>query len=523
MSAGITPFRRAWWFSAAMAFLPALPAAEPPLPAAAASIEQLRMQLEAQVDQPRFAPALWGVKIVSLDSGRTLFEHHADRLLSPASNSKLYTGAMALDQLGPDYRIVTPIHASTAPDAAGTVRGDVIVGGRGDPSWKSAAGRKDFARIFEPFVAALRSAGVRRVTGDLVADATFFRGVPNGAGWTADDLNDYYGAEVSAITLEDNYVELRVLPAAKPGEPCTLTLLQSHTGLVLDNRTTTGLAGTERKLEATRIYGENIVHLFGSLPAADKEEVLDVTVPRPATWFAAALKEALAQTGIAVDGAARSVRWPEPPPVTSAHVKIGEITSAPLRELIVALMKPSQNLETDLIFDHLGEMRRTPATPPTRTSEECGVIALRDFLKQRNLPVDDVRFEEGSGLSRNNLTTANATVALLQFMATHPAAADFQRALPIAGVDGTLKKRMKGTAAEGNVRAKTGSLRYANSLSGYVTTAAGERLAFSLMLNRNVQPTGRNVREELDDIAVMLARLAVRTEPSPAPIRPASQ
>jgi D-alanyl-D-alanine carboxypeptidase/D-alanyl-D-alanine-endopeptidase (penicillin-binding protein 4) len=127
------------------------------------------------------------------------------------------------------------------------------------------------------------------------------------------------------------------------------------------------------------------------------------------------------------------------------------------------------------------------------------------------LPVDEVRFEEGSGLSRNNLATANATTALLKTMATHPEAKAFADSLPVAGVDGSLRRRMKGTAAEGNVRAKTGSLRYANSLSGYVTTAAGERLAFAVMINRGIQPAGRTAREDLDDVAVMLAGLGGRS------------
>src|SRR5207248_6016176 len=163
--------------------------------------------------------------------------------------------------------------------------------------------------------------------------------------------------------------------------------------------------------------------------------------------------------------------------VTPACVPLGEIQSPPLRDLVLALLKPSQNLETDLLFDHLGERQRAADTPAGRTAEELGVTALSSFLRANRLPAADVHFEEGSGLSRNNLTTANATLALLVFMSRHAAADDFIRALPIAGVDGSLRKRMKGTPAEGNVRAKTGSLRWANSLSGYVTTGAGERLA----------------------------------------------
>ena len=264
-------------------------------------------------------------------------------------------------------------------------------------------------------------------------------------------------------------------------------------------------------MEAVRLTGENVVHVFGELPVGDKAEILDVTVPRPAAWFAAALREALARKGIRVAGGARSVRWPDAPAGGATSVKLGEVKSPPLRELVTALMKPSQNLETDLLFAHLGEVRRVadaPAVPGARTSEEYGVAALQEFLKKSGLPADEVRFEEGSGLSRNNLTTANAT---------HREAKSFGESLPIAGVDGSLKRRMKGTPAEGNVRAKTGSLRYANALSGYVTTAAGERLAFSLMLNRSVPPAGRTARDDLDDIAVMLAQFAGRSDAAGKP------
>jgi D-alanyl-D-alanine carboxypeptidase/D-alanyl-D-alanine-endopeptidase (penicillin-binding protein 4) len=255
--------------------------------------------------------------------------------------------------------------------------------------------------------------------------------------------------------------------------------------------------------------------VFGELPLGGTEEVVDVTVPRPATWFAAALKEALVRRGIRVDGTARSLRWPDAPAATAASVLLGEISSPPLRELITALVKPSQNLETDLIFAYLGETLRATDAPPLQTSEESAAAALHEFLRANGLPAEEVRLDEGSGLSRNNLATANATVALLRFMSTHRAAKDWLDALPIAGVDGTLHSRMKGTAAENNVRAKTGSLRYANSLSGYVTTAAGERLAFSFMLNRYVPPTGRTATAELDELAARLAAFAGRSEAAP--------
>jgi D-alanyl-D-alanine carboxypeptidase/D-alanyl-D-alanine-endopeptidase (penicillin-binding protein 4) len=172
-------------------------------------------------------------------------------------------------------------------------------------------------------------------------------------------------------------------------------------------------------------------------------------------------------------------------------------------------MKPSQNLETDLIFGHLGELRRGPSTPPHRTGEALALEALREFLGRSGIDPAEVRFEEGSGLSRNNLLTARATVGLLVAMARHPAARDFEASLPVAGRDGTLRTRLRGTAAEGNVKAKTGTLRWANAVSGYVTTAGGERLAFALLLNRHAPEVGApSAREELDQIVALLAAYA---------------
>jgi D-alanyl-D-alanine carboxypeptidase/D-alanyl-D-alanine-endopeptidase (penicillin-binding protein 4) len=168
-------------------------------------------------------------------------------------------------------------------------------------------------------------------------------------------------------------------------------------------------------------------------------------------------------------------------------------------------MKPSQNLKTDLVFGYVGELDRTPNTPAWRQSDELGVAALEKFLRASDISTDGTIFEEGSGLSRNNLTTAANTTRLLQVMAAHQEHEAFAAALPIAGVDGSLRKRMKGTFAENNVRAKTGTLRYATSLSGYVTAASGEKLAFSLMLNRYPVPSGAKAGDPVDELAVLVA------------------
>lgn len=468
----------------------------------------LQARLDEIVNQPRFHGAEWSVKVVSLDTGLTVYQNHADRLVSPASNSKLYTGALALDTLGGDYRFVTPIFATTKVDADGTVAGDLIISGRGDPSWKAAR----FADIFSPFVTALKRAGVKTVTGDLVADATFLRGPTTGGSWSVDDLEDSDGAEISALTLADNAAELRVAPGTNAGQSCSLTLDPPGAVINLVNLAKTTAAGGRAHVELARAAGTNDFYVIGELPVGAAAVTLDAPVPQPARWFGAALKAALADNGIAVQGGVRVVAWPEAPTWKDADlVKLGEVQSPPLRDVVRDFMKVSQNLETDLVFRQVGERFRQADTPEWVTSESLAVRALDRFLAQKGIPAD-VHFDEGSGLSRNNLTSAEATVALLAMMATNRWAADYAAALPIAGVDGTLRSRMRNTPAFRNVHGKTGTLRWANSLSGYVTTAAGERLAFSLMLNRYVAPPERRKTEEMDEIAVLLAGFKGRSD-----------
>lgn len=482
--------------------------------------QQLRQQLAAHLAQPKFSGALWGVKIVSLDTGRILFADHADRLMSPASNSKLYTAALGLDQLGGDYRIETPIYAGGKISRSGTLHGDLRVVGHGDPSWNEHQWGTNFWAAFEPFAALLARSGVRRVDGDLIADATFFRGPPTGSGWLIDDLREGNASLISALTLDDNLAQIRVAPGAQIGVRCPVTLLQPGTGLSLNNQTVTVARNLTPHIELFCPPGADarVVDVVGELPLNADPGILDVVVPQPADWFANALKLALARRGIEVSGRARSVIWPPsgtgetlrtaaPGGDARATLKLGAVTSPPLRELVRNFMKPSQNLEADLLLAQVGEKLRPADAPAWESSSQIGLVAMQHFLAGACIPPGEVRFDEGSGLSRENLTTANATVALLQFMAKHREAESFLASLPVAGVDGTLQGRFRNTAAAGNVRAKTGTLHWAGALSGYVTSAAGERFAFSFMLNRFAPEPGHNTYEEIDPLAVLLANL----------------
>lgn len=484
------------------------------LPPPPTTLAELQHRLTEHLNHPRFAAATWGVKVFALDSGKTLFEQNAGKLLSPASNCKLYTMALALDQLGGDYRIKTSLYATTKPDRRGVLKSELILYGRGDPGINARLNDGDIFRALEPLVAALTNAGVRRIRGDLVGDASFFRGPPYGSGWARDDLNNYYGAEIAALTINDNTLQLSVTPGPTLGAPCRLALSPATSYVVLSNYTQTIVAGGKRDLNFQRPLGQNVIYVTGQMPLGDTNYTDDVTLTNPAGLFVTFFKAALARHGVKVDGKTRTVSGFNPPAKPSdlrPRVELGSVNSLPLRDLAREVQKPSQNLYTDLILAHLGALASATDTPGT--SEAAGIRELEKFLTKAGVPPGDVRFEEGSGLSRNNLATPNATIALLQFMSQHAEAEAYRNALPIAGVDGTLRNRMKETSAAGNVRAKTGTLRWANSLSGHVTTAAGERLIFCIMLNRYAAPDAEHsARVEIDRIAVLLAEFAGRTD-----------
>ncbi len=478
------------------------------------TLAALQEKLTTHVTQEKFDAGLFGVKIVSLDTGKILFEHNQQKLFSPASNSKLYTTALGLDRLGPDHKIKTSLY-SAARLKRGTLDGDLIVYGRGDPTINARLHDKDIFKALQPFVAALANAGVKSIKGDLIGDDSYFRQTPYGSGWDADDLQYYYGAEISALTINDNYMQLIAKPAATVGEPCHLSLSPPTKYLKFVNQTQTVAKGGKRDINLHRPLGENVIYVSGQLAVGETNFTDDVTLHNPAGLFVTFLKEALEKNGIKVSGKVRTMNWIDrktAPLDFSKLVELGCVESLPLRDILREIQKPSQNLYTDMLLSHVAEQLR-PADDQKTMSEDLGIRELNKFLGEVGISRGETILEEGSGLSRNNLTTPNATVKLLTFMSKHKWADVYRDALPIAGVDGTLRNRMKNTAAAGNVRAKTGTLRWANSISGFVTTASGEHLVFSVMLNRySNTDERRSSRLELDDIAVMLANFSGRSE-----------
>src|SRR5258706_2627078 len=502
---------------------PAVTRSTAPIRDVPATLAELKSRIEEIVQQPALEPGFFAVKIVSLDSGLVIYEQSAHKFTRPASNMKLYTVAAALDRLTPDYHFITSVYAKENPEA-GKVKGDLIVYGRGDPSFAARFNNSDYFKGIDDLAARIVTAGVTRIKGDLVGDESWFNGAPLGSGWEWEDLQWSYGAQVSALTVNDNAIDLTVKPGERVGAPVLITSGPPATFMTIANRATTGPRGSKNELSVYRGLGANTLKISGSLPLGDTGFVGSTAIPDPALAFVTMLRDALLKRGVKIDGRVRTLdarsgmsivtnssaglmQATNVPPQTPP-VEIASIQSPPFSLIASHTLKPSQNLYTEIILRTLGKLT---SIGPSQTNEEAGLIVVRNFLRQAGANESDLALNDGSGLSRNDMITANATVQLLTFMSKHRYFAQFRDALPIAGVDGTLRTRMRGTPAENNLRAKTGSLSSVASLSGYVTTAAGEHLVFSMMLN-NYPDASALRRDSIDAIAILLASFTGKTQ-----------
>jgi D-alanyl-D-alanine carboxypeptidase/D-alanyl-D-alanine-endopeptidase (penicillin-binding protein 4) len=420
----------------------------------------------------------------------------------------LFTASLALDRLGPDYHIQTSLYAPAKPDAGGTIHGDLLVYGRGDPSFAARFNDDHYNKSLQPVLDALGAAGVKHIEGDLVGDDSYFRGPPFGSEWTWDDLQNSYGAPVSALTIEDNVIDLVFKPGKEIGQPCQIVTMQDTTFVTFINRTHTTAAKTRANIQIYRPVGENTAYVWGQIPVGTNTVTDAVSVSDPALWYVTLLKDALAKHGITVTGGVRAAGWLDrevAPLDLSKWVELASVPSRPLAEIVKKTLKPSQNQYAQLLLLQVGAKSEHSRETRRDYTEDEGLAEMRKFLGEAGIPRGMTLLEEGSGLSRGCLVTPSSLVQLLTYMDRHRYRDAFLDALPIAGVDGTLRKRFKGTAAAGNVRAKTGSLGHVDTLSGYLTTKGNEKLVFSIMLNNYRGPAGHtDGRAEIDTLVRML-------------------
>jgi D-alanyl-D-alanine carboxypeptidase/D-alanyl-D-alanine-endopeptidase (penicillin-binding protein 4) len=474
-------------------------AAPSPAVSSSGTNAELRALIDSMADAPAFANAHWGILIVDPERGDTLYSRNAGKLFMPASNMKILTSAVATAQLGMDYRYRTTFAARGAV-TGGTLAGDLVVIGRGDPSVSDHM-LGDAMTPIRAIADSISRRGVQHITGRVVAGGNAFPDASLGFGWSYDDFEDSYSAPTDELLFNEGFSEIHVTGGAKPGDPVTTVIRPAKTFPVVHTWAVTGpfvkrdSAGHfENSLRVKKDSATWEITLSGRIAPGDTATI-EVTHRDADVAYLAAVREALLDRGIAIDGAASD---------TSARLDtLAVLTSPPLSEIMKALMKPSQNQIAEIFF-------RTIALNATGIgrSDTASAVVGRQIAKWGVAPNEAV-IRDGSGLARYDYVSPRTLVRVLDAMRRAPTFRAYYDAMPIAGVDGTIRNRMKGTPAQGNVHAKTGTLAMARSLSGFVTTANQRMLIFSFLCNNWTTPV-RDVERVQDIIAERLATMSVR-------------
>jgi D-alanyl-D-alanine carboxypeptidase/D-alanyl-D-alanine-endopeptidase (penicillin-binding protein 4) len=466
-------------------------------PVAAQDRGALTADLDAILADPGLAGADVGLT-VRAESGEPVYSYESDSRQQPASNTKLVTSVAALDILGPDYRFTTTVH-TTGRRHGPVLDGDLYLKGTGDPTMLAAD--------YDTLARDTAKTGVKVVRGNLIADDTWFDDVRLGTGWAWDDESAYYSAQVSALTAspDTDYdagsIIVRVAPG--PAGAAVVTTEPPTDYVTVANTAVTGAAGSANTISVARVHGTNTITVTGSIPAGGATTSVWIAVWEPTGYAAALFRAALERHGVRVFG--RTTRGAVP----AQNTPVAQKQSMPLRELQVPFLKLSNNLHGEILVKAMGR------AVSGRGTWSAGLAAVAGRLPAYGVDPARLSLRDGSGLSRMDQIAPDQLATLLVAARRRPWFAEWYEALPIAGkadrlVGGTLRNRMRGTVAEGTVHAKTGTLTGVSSLSGYVTTAGGERWVFSMVVNNSI---GVDLKALEDVVAV---RLAAEGGPVPA-------
>jgi serine-type D-Ala-D-Ala carboxypeptidase/endopeptidase (penicillin-binding protein 4) len=444
--------------------------------------------------------AFWGIVITDQSSGKPIFEMNPDRFFVPASNTKLFTTAMALSRLGPDYTFRTTVRMDRTGDIRLVGGGDPNLSNRAIPYRKGPA-EGDPLQAIEDLADQVVARGIRHIRGNVVGDDSAYVWEPFPPGWAADDAIWDYGAAVSALTINDNSYTLTMHAGAGEGDPVSLLLAPPVEFYTIDNRLRTGTA--QRRITVERLPGSRELKLWGYLaPGRTQTETLGID--DPAQFAAQAFYEALVRRGVNIQGRplpyhlypnqVRDLKYGEAldPPEGE---EVAARTSAPLLEDLRITDKVSQNLHAEMLLRAVAKARRGMG------SRQAGLEEMAAFLAEAGVEADAWRLQDGSGLSRLNLVKPRAVVDLLRHMYKRP---EWITLLPVGGEDGTLAGRFGATAAARKIYAKTGTLSHVSALSGYAQRRSGAVRTFAILVNNYGSRDSAEIRAVMDRICNLL-------------------
>jgi len=442
----------------------------------------LKSRIDALLADSLFPPAHVGVNIVSLARDEVLYALQPGFLFHPASNQKLFTSAAALALLGDHYQFVTRVFIDSLE------RSTILIRGSGDPLLTT----NDLDTMAAIIAQHVHHGKPWRLAGDV----SLFDDFSWGRGWMWDDEPAPSVMFISPLSINRNCVQVRVRPGMAAGEPVIVTTIPPTNFVTVENTARTIAASNADSLVVSRDPRDplNLIKVGGTLSITDTAYAEEVTVRKPEEFFLTLLSERLTAHGVMIEGIGlETVQGLKDPAIT---------LSRRLDSVVTRMNKESDNLCAEVLLKTLGaESSHAPGTG------RRGASAIQRFLAMSGIDTTMVVIADGSGVSRYNLSSPSAIVEVLRRMHKDPEHfGSFYESLPIAGVDGTLSERMKGTSAEGNLRAKTGTLEGVSSLSGYVRTADGELLAFSILME-NFSSGPKQYRQVQDSIAVVLSVL----------------
>ena len=432
-----------------------------------------------------------GIKVISLESGNTLYAKNEGRLFHPASNMKLLTTALALKRLGPNFRFKTDL--VTAADVALTenMSADIYLRGFGDADLLT----EDLQEMVDAVVAK----GIRQIDGNLVCDDSYMDDLFWGKGWMWDDASAWYWAPISALSVNDNCVTVTIKPGARKGAALQVAMEPATSYMkIINNGRTVGrydsLARDSFKVLRRWKKPENIIDIEGGMWSGSREREYIIDVIDAPLYVGTLMKELLVESGVKLNGEVILGQAPDSSKALAVH------HSEPMSASVNNTNKESDNLSAELLLKAVAaEYREQPA------SAADGISELYKLYDEWGVDSTSYYLADGSGVSRYNVITPDMLCILLREMhSDFKIQAEFKASLPIAGVDGTLEDRMKGTPAEGKLRAKTGSLRGVSTLSGYTTGFNGEELAFAIMIEHFVGSTSK-IRKVQDKIGALLS------------------
>lgn len=451
---------------------------------------------------PAAERAFWGVEVVQVSTGKMLVAMNQRRLFIPASNTKLFTGALAMLELGPWYRFETTITSERAPDASGLLAGDLRLVGGGDPLLSARAvpylkgpSSGDPLQAIEGLADQVVARGVRRIEGDILGDDTAYTWEPYPEGWDQDDTVWDYAAPVSALAVNENAVTLRV---RADGDRAAIAFSPPIEYYSVDNRVRVG-PRLENKVHIERLPGSRQLRLWGTLgshPPGETQFLL--AIDDPALYAACALADALARRGVIITGKPVALHlYANQPAAVPDAVVLARRSSPELVELLRIMDKVSQNLYAEMFLREVAWQRQGTG------SRAAGIEMARHFLAGAGIAADEYSLADGSGLSGSNLVTPEAVVKLLRYMYGSKYRELWMSLLPVGGEDGTLAARFDRQPAARRIHAKTGTLTHASALSGYVQSPSRGTLAFSILAN-NYEVPAAEIRILIDRIALLL-------------------